>query len=214
MNLFLTGGRFTTVFFFILLQLLFLAGVTTSRQIDLWPFRKYAHGVESGSITMLNTKQVLIRNFKYDGKGPAAWFQIKQRETPTSPNSNPKEYDDLTSNPKIPDEKRSCDIVKEYTGDGITLTLPANLTWFNIDYVALYCYEFKHNFGYINISPPESIRGLDEFPTTGKVPSFCTGTTTTTSTTTAAAGLNSSEFISATTNISLILVTMFSRFIT
>lgn len=46
-------------------------------------FKRYAHGLRSGNITILDAKAFYIPNLHYDGKGPDAYFWIGNGSEPS-----------------------------------------------------------------------------------------------------------------------------------
>lgn len=46
---------------------------------------------------------------------------------------------------------RSLAPLKGYQGADIEIVLPRNLTVYDIDYLSVWCVEFKHNFGHVLI---------------------------------------------------------------
>ena len=45
----------------------------------------------------------------------------------------------------------SPNTLPEYTGQTITLTLPEGLTWYDFEYLSLWCRQAVANFGHVNI---------------------------------------------------------------
>lgn len=101
------------------------------------------HHVASGPITFLNEKSVKIEDFIYDGNAPDAFFLVGK----TSPSSR---------GTKVPDENGSLSPLKKYQSKTITLTLPGELTFFDIDYISVYCIQFTENFNSIDV--PQAIK--------------------------------------------------------
>jgi len=97
-----------------------------------------AHGVQSGNISIEDTKTITINDLFYDGEGPDAYFMVGFGGEP-GPNGT-----------KVPDEMGSCGKLRKYEGQDVTLTLPGNLTVFNISWLSMYCIQHTHNFGHVN----------------------------------------------------------------
>ncbi|KAF0293008.1 Protein Skeletor, isoforms B/C [Amphibalanus amphitrite] len=117
------------------------------RKVQLGKFSTLAHGVSSGNIVILNTKTFYIPNFHYDGGGPDAFFWVGNGSLP-SPNGV-----------KVPDETGSDDVLGGYRGKDIEITLPGSLTVYDIDWLSVWCVQYRHNFGWVAIPP-----NLDNIP--------------------------------------------------
>ncbi|XP_054005664.1 protein Skeletor, isoforms B/C isoform X1 [Hylaeus anthracinus] len=102
-------------------------------------FSRLAHGLRSGNITILDSKTFYIPNLHYDGAGPDAYFWIGNGSEPS------------TFGTKVPNERKSLTPLQGYQGEDIELVLPGNLTVFDIDWLAVWCVEYKHNFGHVMI---------------------------------------------------------------
>ncbi|XP_021944452.1 protein Skeletor, isoforms B/C isoform X3 [Folsomia candida] len=115
-------------------------------------FKRLAHGVRSGNITILDSRTFYIPNLYYDGAGPDAFFWVG---TGTEPH---------TGGRKIPNEKGSLDVLSGYEGEDIEITLPEELTVYDIDWLSMWCISYKHNFGHVLIPK----QGLDVPPSLDK----------------------------------------------
>ena len=51
----------------------------------------------------------------------------------------------------------SLDVLRAYEGEDIELQLPENLTVYDIDYLAVWCVAYKHNFGHVQIPPADDL---------------------------------------------------------
>lgn len=105
----------------------------------LGQFTQYAHGVKSGTVTILDTRRVMIENLHYDGLGPDAYFWIGTGASPTRDGW------------KIPDETGSLTKLNAYRDQTITLTLPAQYSFFTIDWLSMWCVLAVQNFGHVTI---------------------------------------------------------------
>ncbi|CAG7815899.1 unnamed protein product [Allacma fusca] len=113
--------------------------VPPSRKV-LPEFMRLAHGLRSGNITILDARTFYIPNLHYDGAGPDAYFFVGTgRGGPHS------------AGRKIPNEKGSLEVLQGYEGEDIELTLPSDLTVMDIDWLAVWCVAYKHNFGHVFI---------------------------------------------------------------
>lgn len=52
---------------------------------------------------------------------------------------------------KVPNEIGSLDPLRGYQGEDIEIQLPGNLTVYDIDWLAVWCVEYRHNFGHVFI---------------------------------------------------------------
>ncbi|KAF6210117.1 hypothetical protein GE061_015873 [Apolygus lucorum] len=102
-------------------------------------FRRLAHGLRSGNITILDAKTFYIPNLHYDGAGPDAYFWVGN-------GSEPGPY-----GIKVPNEVRNLEPLKGYLGEDIEIQLPGNLTVYDIDWLAVWCIQYQHNFGHVNM---------------------------------------------------------------
>lgn len=51
----------------------------------------------------------------------------------------------------MPNEVGSLEPLRGYQGEDIELQLPGNLTAHDIDWLAVWCVQYRHNFGHVNI---------------------------------------------------------------
>lgn len=63
----------------------------------------------------------------------------------------------------MPNEVGSLEPLRGYQGEDIEIQLPANLTVYDIDWLAVWCVEYRHNFGHVYIP-----RDLDVPPALGQ----------------------------------------------
>lgn len=52
---------------------------------------------------------------------------------------------------KVPNELGSYEVLRGYQGEDIEIQLPGNLTVYDIDWLAVWCVEYRHNFGHVVI---------------------------------------------------------------
>ncbi|KAK0183368.1 hypothetical protein PV327_001417 [Microctonus hyperodae] len=102
-------------------------------------FFRFAHGLRSGNISILDSKTIYIPNLHYDGAGPDAYFWAGLGPEPN------------TMGFKVPNEAGSLTKLRGYQGEDIEIVLPGNYTVFDIDWLAVWCVQYKHNFGHVMI---------------------------------------------------------------
>lgn len=104
---------------------------------------KGVHGVSSDNIVVVDAQTILIPNFSYDGEAPDAKFWVGRGDKPT-PNGI-----------RIPDENGRITPLQRYERKTIVLTLPGDLTIFDIGHFGVWCEAFTVDFGHVKI--PQSI---------------------------------------------------------
>ncbi|KAJ8686210.1 hypothetical protein QAD02_022004 [Eretmocerus hayati] len=102
-------------------------------------FSRLAHGLRSDNITILDSKTFYIPNLHYDGAGPDAYFWVGTGPAPHAHGT------------KVPNEVNSTQPLKGYEGVDIEIVLPGNLTVYDIDWLAMWCVRYQHNFGHVLI---------------------------------------------------------------
>ncbi|CAL8093012.1 unnamed protein product [Orchesella dallaii] len=131
----------------ILLVFVFLSPPALS-EISLGHFiGDLAHGLQ-GEVIILNDKQIGIRNFAYDGQGPAVWFMGMK-------NGSTGVYS--ADGIALPNHYGNCrNLQRAYRNADITITLPRRLRVYDLEAFSVYCFQYCHNFGYVRI--PKDIR--------------------------------------------------------
>ncbi|XP_062537926.1 protein Skeletor, isoforms B/C isoform X1 [Armigeres subalbatus] len=102
-------------------------------------FKRLAHGLRSSNISILDAKTFYIPNLHYDGAGPDAYFWVGNGSEPN------------IMGIKVPNEVGSLEPLRGYQGEDIEIQLPGNLTVYDIDWLAVWCVEYRHNFGHVYI---------------------------------------------------------------
>lgn len=51
----------------------------------------------------------------------------------------------------MPNELGSYEVLRGYQGEDIEIQLPNSLTVYDIDWLAVWCIEYRHNFGHVMI---------------------------------------------------------------
>lgn len=64
---------------------------------------------------------------------------------------------------QVPNEMGSLEPLRGYQGEDIEIQLPGGLTVYDIDWLAVWCVEYRHNFGHVYIP-----RDLDVPPALGQ----------------------------------------------
>ncbi|XP_072386776.1 protein Skeletor, isoforms B/C isoform X2 [Diabrotica undecimpunctata] len=101
------------------------------------------HGV-SGEVYAVDARTLYIKDFTYDGQGPAAYFYASVHKAADKHGF------------RMRDETGSGEVIRRYRKEGITLTLPEGKTIHNIKIFYLWCEEFDVNFGDVKVP-----RGFD-----------------------------------------------------
>lgn len=114
-------------------------GLDVPRPRVLPEFKRLAHGLRSSNISVLDAKTFYIPNLHYDGAGPDAYFWVGNGSAPN------------IMGVKVPNELGSYEVLRGYQGEDIEIQLPGNLTVYDIDWLAVWCVEYRHNFGHIFI---------------------------------------------------------------
>ncbi|XP_055676424.1 protein Skeletor, isoforms B/C isoform X2 [Lutzomyia longipalpis] len=123
-------------------------------------FKRLAHGLRSSNISVLDAKTFYIPNLHYDGAGPDAYFWVGNGSEPN------------IMGIKVPNEMGSLEPLRGYQGEDIEIQLPGNLTVYDIDWLAVWCVEYRHNFGHVfipsDLDVPPAL-GQTKIPTTTTV---------------------------------------------
>ncbi|XP_017874479.1 PREDICTED: protein Skeletor, isoforms B/C [Drosophila arizonae] len=101
------------------------------------------HGVSSDNIVIVDAQTLLVPNFSYDGEAPDAKFWVGRGQRPTA--------DGL----RIPDENGKENPLRRYDRKTIVLTLPEDLTIFDIGHFGVWCEAFTVDFGHVRL--PEGL---------------------------------------------------------
>ncbi|CAG5020852.1 unnamed protein product [Parnassius apollo] len=139
-------------------------GLEPPRPRVLPEFKRLAHGLRSGNISVLDAKTFYIPNLHYDGAGPDAYFWVGNGSEP-----NP-------FGTKVPNEMGSLNPLRGYQGEDIEIQLPGKMTAYDIDWLAVWCVEYRHNFGHVYLP-----KDLDVPPALGQTKITTSSTTSQTS---------------------------------
>uniref|UniRef100_A0AAG5CXG1 Protein Skeletor n=1 Tax=Anopheles atroparvus TaxID=41427 RepID=A0AAG5CXG1_ANOAO len=114
------------------------------------------HDVSSDNIVIVDAQTLLIPNFSYDGEAPDAKFWVGRGAAPTSQGI------------RIPDENGKETPLRRYDKKTIVLTLPGDLTVFDIGHFGVWCEAFTVDFGHVRIpdqiNVPPSLKMLGISP--------------------------------------------------
>nr|CAD7455034.1 unnamed protein product [Timema tahoe] len=96
------------------------------------------HGV-SGEVFAVDARTLHIRDFSYDGEGPAAYFYVGNSKAPSQ------------GGLRLSDEKGSNGPLPRYRKKHVTISLPESTTLNNIKWFSVWCDDFSVNFGDVKI---------------------------------------------------------------
>ncbi len=124
-----------------LLLLLLLIGVVAGEKL-IGELSTLAHDV-SGSVYAIDDRTFEVRNFVYDGTGPAAYFWAGKGAVSS----------DGFEVPLLP--ACSTGRLPAYNGETVRVELPAGTTIADIDYLSVWCEVANVNFGDVKIGAPQ-----------------------------------------------------------
>nr|CAD7590122.1 unnamed protein product [Timema genevievae] len=96
------------------------------------------HGV-SGEVFAVDARTLHIRDFSYDGEGPAAYFYVGNSKAPSQ------------GGLRLSDEKGSNGPLPRYRKKHVTISLPESTTLNNLKWFSVWCDDFSVNFGDVKI---------------------------------------------------------------
>ncbi|KAG6456793.1 hypothetical protein O3G_MSEX009951 [Manduca sexta] len=105
------------------------------------------HGVWSEPVVVVDAQTLLVPHFSYDGEAPDAKFWVGRGESP-SPQGI-----------RIPDENGKETPLRKYDKKTIVLTLPGELTVFDIGHFGVWCEAFTVDFGHVPL-PRAALRNV------------------------------------------------------
>ncbi|XP_049281488.1 protein Skeletor, isoforms B/C isoform X1 [Anopheles funestus] len=97
------------------------------------------HGV-SGSVYAVDARTLFLKNFNYDGEGPAAYFYVGNTRAPSNKGAH-----------RLRDERGRAGVLRRYRNEDITLSLPEGKTLRDIRWFSVWCDDFSVNFGDVQI---------------------------------------------------------------
>ncbi|XP_030753218.1 protein Skeletor, isoforms B/C isoform X2 [Sitophilus oryzae] len=117
---------------------------------------KGVHAISSDNVVIVDAQTLLIPNLHYDGEAPDAKFWVGR-----GPKPSPQGI-------RVPDENGKELPLRRYDGKTVVLTLPGDLTVFDIGHFGIWCEEFTVDFGHIQIPQglniPPSLKMLGVSP--------------------------------------------------
>ncbi|XP_060528014.1 protein Skeletor, isoforms B/C isoform X2 [Cylas formicarius] len=123
---------------------------------------KGVHSISSDNIVIVDAQTLLIPNLYYDGEAPDAKFWVGR-----GPKPSPQGI-------RVPDENGKEVPLRRYNGKTVVLTLPGDLTVFDIGHFGIWCEQFTVDFGHIQIpqtlNVPPSLKMLGVSPQTPRYP--------------------------------------------
>ncbi|XP_053619754.1 protein Skeletor, isoforms B/C isoform X3 [Plodia interpunctella] len=118
---------------------------------ELGALSELHHGVR-GRVFAVDSRTLFLKDFHYDGEGPAAYFYVGSSKSPSS-----------SGGLRLRDERGGSSPLRRYRGEGVTLSLPDGKTLRDVKWFSVWCDEFSVNFG--DVSIPRDL----EFPKPAKV---------------------------------------------
>ncbi|XP_073963619.1 DM13 and DOMON_DOH domain-containing protein skeletor isoform X3 [Choristoneura fumiferana] len=105
------------------------------------------HGVSSDAVVVVDAQTLLVPNFSYDGEAPDAKFWVGRGAKPSP------------AGVRIPDENGKEAPLRKYDRKTIVLTLPGELTVFDIGHFGVWCEAFTVDFGHVAL-PREQLANI------------------------------------------------------
>ncbi|XP_063389270.1 uncharacterized protein LOC134675052 isoform X4 [Cydia fagiglandana] len=105
------------------------------------------HGVSSDPVVVVDAQTLLVPNFSYDGGAPDAKFWVGRGSKPSP------------AGVRIPDENGKEAPLRKYDRKTIVLTLPGELTVFDIGHFGVWCEAFTVDFGHVQL-PREQLANV------------------------------------------------------
>ncbi|GLH12658.1 Protein Skeletor, isoforms B/C [Gryllus bimaculatus] len=114
------------------------------------------HGVSSENIVVVDAQTLLIPSFSYDGEAPDAKFWVGRGAKPSPQGA------------RVPDENGKEAPLRRYDRKTIVLTLPGDLTVYDIGHFGVWCEAFTVDFGHVRVpralNVPPSLKMLGVSP--------------------------------------------------
>ncbi|GFS78254.1 hypothetical protein NPIL_520601 [Nephila pilipes] len=114
-------------------------GLAIPRPMEIGKLPTLEHGVSSGPVLVVDTQTLLVPDFTYDGKGPAAYWWVSRGSR-----QHPRGL-------RLADENGSYAPLPRYTGKTVVITLPAEYTIYDFDWIGVWCEEARVDFGSVRL---------------------------------------------------------------
>ncbi|KAF0312975.1 Protein Skeletor, isoforms B/C [Amphibalanus amphitrite] len=114
---------------------------------SLTSLSRRGHGVSSGQIRIIDSKTIEVKDFSYDGTGGEVYFWVGVGPQPSS------------KGVKVPDEYGYVNPLRRYDKEDVLVTLPGEMTIFDIKWLAVWNVDEKQGYGWaiipdgLNIPP-------------------------------------------------------------
>lgn len=118
------------------------------------------HGV-GGTVFALNSRTLRVKNFKYDGLGPAGVFWVGTGK-PDGNGAVPLFRDDCSVEGRLP----------AFTGEDVDLKLPNSLELSSMEYLSVWCQHFAVDFGSVAIDGG-ALKGVPDLESASCVSLVC-----------------------------------------
>ncbi|GIX68217.1 hypothetical protein CEXT_170361 [Caerostris extrusa] len=110
------------------------------RPMEIGRIPTLEHGVSSGPVLVVDTQTLLVPDFTYDGKGPAAYWWVSRGSR-----QHPRGL-------RLADENGNFAPLLKYTGKTVVITLPPEYTIYDFDWFGVWCEEARVDFGSVRLS--------------------------------------------------------------
>lgn len=105
-----------------------------------------AHGV-SGDVYAKDSNTLLIKNFKYDGTGPDAFFWIGKSGKPDQTDESTTMI--LTTEKTYAYRDSAAPVLRAYKGETVELPMPENFKMSDLKWFSVWCRQFAVDFGHV-----------------------------------------------------------------
>jgi len=148
--------------FFLLLSLVTLAA---SEPILIGELKEKNHDV-NGKVFAVDESHILIKDFKYDGQGPDAFFWVGTEGHPSGVADDKTLI--LTEDKHYSYRDQSAPVLGKYDGKDVTLALPETMKLSTVKWISIWCRLYSVDFG--NLIFPDTFQVPGSSPTTTGLP--------------------------------------------
>lgn len=148
--------------FFLVLSLVTLAA---SEPILIGELKEKNHDV-NGKVFAVDESHILIKDFRYDGQGPDAFFWVGTEGLPSGVPDDKTLI--LTEDKHYQYRDQSAPVLGKYDGKDVTLALPASMKLSTVKWISIWCRLYSVDFG--NLIFPDSFQVPGSTPTTTGLP--------------------------------------------